>query len=303
MLWLRDFDNLSRLPGMSVFRKFSSKVGKEAICIIRPGGLGDMVLLTRALQEEGFDLNHFTWIGEKRNTPWLDYLGIPYSDYSNPIYFLDIMRGKFKFNYVINSEQHYGLSTLFAQRLLGKQSYLVGFKTNIRSDLYDKIIIYKENNHELSNLKNLIKDIPYSKNKVPEIVTNRSNHTVIALSGLQSAKRKLTIQQWHSIVKKTLEKNENVYLVGSKQDIVFATLFKIKNNNFHNVVGKYSFKEVIDLIKTAKEFVAIDSGLVHVADYFKTPSKVIIARDKYPKWRPLLEASECFHSLDLFLKH
>ena len=69
-LWLRSIDGLSRFaPSRSVVTgRFFGTI--ENVCVLRPGGLGDLVVLTRAALKHGIDLSALCWVVERRKVVW-----------------------------------------------------------------------------------------------------------------------------------------------------------------------------------------------------------------------------------------
>ena len=77
MLWLKKFDRMGNIfpKGMLRSARLPAET-RDRPCVVRPGGLGDLVILTRALIELGVSPTSVDWLVEKRNAIWLEYLGV-----------------------------------------------------------------------------------------------------------------------------------------------------------------------------------------------------------------------------------
>jgi len=75
LIFLKNLDGLSKLLpkalcGLGSGSIYLARESKKPT-IIRPGGLGDMVLLTEALKILGISPDFFDWVCEPRNSSWL----------------------------------------------------------------------------------------------------------------------------------------------------------------------------------------------------------------------------------------
>ena len=78
------------------------------VLIVRPGGLGDLVLCCIACEMLGRDPREFVWLIEKRTEPWARHLGLDYACYDRIDRRSLGLRARFPL--VINSEQRFGLA-------------------------------------------------------------------------------------------------------------------------------------------------------------------------------------------------
>src|SRR5689334_8574765 len=97
--------------------------------ILRPGGMGDLIVLCIAVEQLGLDPRDFFWVIERRSKVWARRLGLPHVCYDD-----DIIRQHWRlagrFPMVINSEQFFGLSQATALLACGRTSALTCFSTN-----------------------------------------------------------------------------------------------------------------------------------------------------------------------------
>ncbi|MCB0359656.1 MAG: hypothetical protein KDD44_08470, partial [Bdellovibrionales bacterium] len=156
MLWLKRFDGLARFSPRWALTIGTGPARSDAPVLVRPGGLGDLVLLTRAMQQCGYDVHGVRWIVEKRNAPWLSYLGIHHACYDSLTVIAAFLQGRLTAPVVVNTEQTFGLSTLFARRLAGRDGQVVGYSSNVRSDLYHRVVHYDRLRPELLSFADLL---------------------------------------------------------------------------------------------------------------------------------------------------
>ncbi len=295
MLWLKRFDRISLAYPRSLSRNRRAP-NTELPIILRPGGLGDMVLLTRAAGEAGLDLSQLLWIGERRNISWTSYLGLPALAYDSIPVFLRGVGGSPRSRVVINTEQTFGLAAVFASRLTAEGGVLAGFDSNIRADLHDRNVRYEHDRHELGSFVDLLEAGGLSgetpQRRLPDRAPGAGTHdgaAVIAFAGRESAVKSLSAAAWRAIVKLAAGSASTVVAVGTPSDRAFSeeVLTGRGGAAVENLVGKLSFAEVVDLVRGAARVVSVDSGLVHVADYCGVPADVIFPGGNPKKWQPL----------------
>ena len=304
-LWLRAIDPISRLIPAPLIPQ-ARNLSDFPVCLVRPGGLGDLVLLTRACFESGIEPRSLFWILESRNAIWADYLGLTYIRYDSVSDLYSCLSGKWGFHLVINSEQTFGLASIFSKRLTHSGGNLVGFLSNLRTDLFNMTVSHNlDSEHELTAFKRLISVIPQeSRNlhdtRVPQSLVRKGEHCVIAIAGRTARYKKLSIREWCALITRAKRYSSEVILVGSPMDIAFARqIVSCSNNTVKNLVGIVSFEEVVESIQTARRLLGVDSGLVHIADFFGIPSDVVFTESSPTRWGPLVAESFVLHRSQL----
>jgi len=140
-------------------------------------------------------------------------------------------------------------------------------------------------------------------------VTQTPGHVVLALAGLHQTEKARSFEDWKEILAEAtrLARESNcseVKVVGLAEDKQFACRLceegpglaepnQASNDSkgpssikLTNLVGELSFGSLVDELSSASRLVSIDSGLVHVADYFETPSTVFFFAGNLDRWRP-----------------
>jgi len=302
MMWLKRLDWLSRLVPGRLLRKVFSRTATRDICILRPGGLGDLVVLSRACLELGIDPRGLDWFLESRNAPWFDYLHIPYQMYHSPRELARLVLGSERYRTVINTEQYHGLASIFCGVLVSNSGEIFGFNKNPRADLYDHRISYDNSTqHELQAFRELLlagvklprRDPLILRNEiVPAITQSESDYVICGIGGLQDPKRLLSAEVWRGLIERACAEQKKVILVGSRTDQEFAAMVTAACSSVvENKVGILPFADVIQSIRGAKRYYGVDSGLLHIADFFAVPSTAIFTAEKINQWRPLTAES------------
>ncbi len=307
-LWLKRIDSLSTYVPRKLLTAWPRKHGAPgAVTIIRPGGLGDLVVLTRALLQLGVSLNRVTWVVERRNSVWLDYLHVPHLSY-------DTFSGLVKLSQlattnVINTEQYHGLAAVCARWLARSDCKVIGFAGHRRADLQDESVSHTPaTEHELSAFTRLLNDaftlVRFMPNGSSSSVATAPlitplltaeidpDKAVIGLGGSYAEDKALTTLQWQAIVHKAQADYKTVLLLGSQRELPLSKLLTTaRTASLQNLVGRIPFAETVNHLRSAGRFFGVDGGLMHIADFFEVPSSVVFPRDNVSQWRPLTPGS------------
>jgi hypothetical protein len=273
------------------FLKFFS-FGKDSdkCLVIRPGGMGDLVLFDLAIRNADLDVDSFIFAIQKRAEPWAKFRDLNYV-------LLDANFFKFMFfskhRFVICSEQFFASAADFSRFFLRKDSSLIGFDSNKRANIFTRQIDYDENLHESKNFQKLLNELPRLsiKSSVPKMnvsIIRNSDYCVLAIGGTDSESRNLDVERWLFLVKALNKENLPIYLTHSPQDWRIAeqlsramTISRIAN----------SFQESIEFIQGSAYLISVDSGMVHVASFFNVPARVLFTSANVVKWRPIASSS------------
>jgi len=132
-----------------------------------------------------------------------------------------------------------------------------------------------------------------------------SNYVVLHLGGNSWKERELSINVWYEVVRFLLNKNYKVIVVGKEGDLCTP----VTNDNFFNLIDKLTLSEIHQLIMSAKMFIGIDSGILHIAQCTNTKligiftcvdPKTRIFRQHYTK--SVVPTSECKFCLTYKIK-
>lgn len=289
-----------------IVRRFVGLTGRPNLgCIIRPGGLGDLVILTQAALRLNIDIWRLVWIVEKRNKPWCELLKLPFIAYDELSGVRLAARSREGFSWVIDTEQSHGLSAIFAARLTPHSGSIIGFSSSRGAHLYNHRV---QRNpmpvHEIEQFSKLLQEagaiVQFPKFDVgplwqpEELNVSRGNHVVLVLGGRQSATRAISVNTWVKLAQLAREFSDDIYLVGHPADTKFGVeLFVNAPWIKSNLVGRIDFTQVVRLIKSATRVIGVDSGLIHVASFFDIQTTALFVDEvNRQRWSPLAKGSE-----------
>lgn len=290
-------------------RKFSQSVNR--ILVIRPGGLGDAVLLIpsiKALKKSYPDSKLFV-LCEKRNSGVFQICGeidelFLYDDIRN----FDLYRAlKYKYDIVIDTEQWHKLSSITGY--LTRAPVRLGFDTNGRERLFTKSVSYSHDDYEAESFLNLVNEIipekycfdpdekfiflkDSAKNNYQCKIQTLSEQTdaVIGLFyGATVNERKWFLSRYAQLANRLMENNIGVIALGGKADLHeqydFLNLIN-RNSRFINLIGKTTLHETAEIISKTALFISADTGLMHLAYGLGTSTLSLFGAGIQKKWAP-----------------
>ena len=281
------------------------------ILVIRPGGIGDAVLilpLLASLKRKYPSANLYV-LAEKRNAavfytnPFLKHI------FLYDIFFSwDLLKLLFiKFDIAIDSEQFHYSSAIFA--FLTRARIRCGFNTNRRGYLFTHKTPYSQNNYEIESFLSLYYSLTgekitfdYTKPFFPldnkyliwakkRLAQLRGKITVTILPGTSVPQRRWPIDNYTKIVNWLLGLKINVVLCGGKKDIGFFPNIKkeLMENYFLNLSGKTSIPQIGGIIAVSDLFLSSDTGILHLAYALGRPTLSLFGPGIIEKWAPKSE--------------
>ena len=291
-------------PGPKLYKNRITK-----ILVIRPGGIGDAVLLLPFLKElkRTFSSVKIDILAEKRNMQVFSFVeGIIDNNYcyDNPGLIILLRRLK-KENYdiVFDTEQWHNLSAIFSF-LVGRKMR-VGFDTReARSQLYTHLAHYLQEKHEKDNFLEMLKvvspDTFIDSLRFPFIflsaqirdwakqVVPHSRPIAVCLSA-SIKERFWGVDNFSKICNYLISKNYSiVFLGGNRERNVFRRIFKgISNPEFvYDFVGKTNLNSTAALINLSKFYIGLDTGILHIAYALDVPTISLFGPGIKDKWAP-----------------
>jgi ADP-heptose:LPS heptosyltransferase len=208
------------------------------------------------------------------------------------------------FDWVIDTEQSFGLSTCFACRLTPSDHLILGFYKHRGLQLLDSTFtVDRTRIHEFVAFKGLfefasqhISILKLDKNPLNGLLPplDQTDNCVVVIGGRQSKERAFALKDWVKIVNRYKKDYEHIILVGHHIDTKFAVELMVACPFIYfNYVGRITFGQTVDLIRSARQVVGVDSGLIHVASFFDRPTYAVFANErKAINWGPLGRNSE-----------
>lgn len=281
------------------------------ILVIRPGGMGDMLLLLPAIEKirRRFPNSRIEWVCESRNLAVLRLVGlaenaIPYD--TSPFRLLAGL-WKMRYDVVIDTEQFHNFSAVLA--FLTGSAVRIGFKINPhRNLLYSHLVSYAVDEYEGKQFMRLlvplgIEDLAYrlegilfgiappaAPDRAPWLEKVRGLGPFVAIAPGSATRYKRWAPDRFAELARSLHDRRGlgVVVVGGKDAREAARLIEGpaegQSRPFLSLAGILSLAETAALIKEARLFVGTDSGLAHLAVAVGVPTVVIFGPSDHVKW-------------------
>jgi len=275
----------------------------HSILLIRPGGIGDAVLLAPTT----FQLKHshpdatITVLAEQRNAGV--FALIPDVDrvycYDRPSEFLAVVCNSY--DVVIDTEQWHRLSAVVAR--LVRSPIKIGFATNERRQMFTHGIAYSHDDYETESFLRLVStlcietttttDLAAPFLTIPEQVKSRAHNLLETLQsksylvifpGASIAERRWGAERFREVAILLANTGLPIVVVGGSVDQQDAAI--ITENLGVNLAGKTSLAETAAVIAGAALFIGADSGLLHIAVGLDILTVSLFGPGIAAKWAP-----------------
>lgn len=283
------------------FRRYKlfSQQNFQNVLFIRPGGIGDAVLLLPSIKElkSAFPHLKIDILCEKRNSGIFELSGDVDHIYLYDRDFELLKCLKNKYDVVIDSEQWHRLSAIVA--LLTWAPVRIGFATNERERLFTNKVSYCHDDYEVYSFLRLIEPfigyIPSFSHDEPfvDIEDNPasldghlSENTIAIFPGATVAERRWGGDRYGKVARVLIEKSYKVIIIGSKDDREDAAKIINIAPGAIDLTGKTTLKEVASILKRSKLLITADSGLLHLAVAVGTPTVSLFGSGIEKKWAP-----------------
>jgi len=280
------------------------------ILVIRPGGIGDAVLLYPALAalRQEFPGSVIHVLAEKRNAgiltdcPYID--GVLLYD-SSP---LGTLSGVIKEGYdiVIDTEQWHRMTAALAY--LTRARVRAGFATNERARQFTHPVTHNRGDYEAVSFLNLVsavtgKEYAFDEDK-PFLTIDRDKYgkAAAALGEFRAGKRAVvgiftgaTVKerQWGTrkfagLARSLAEDGLGIVLLGGPGDVESSAEVKrgLDYESVLDLTGKTSLMETAAVISMLDALVSGDTGLMHIAYGAGTPTVSLFGAGIEEKWAP-----------------
>ena len=282
----------------------ASTAGKDLIphsfLIIRPGGVGDAVLLIPAVNtlKENFPDIQITVLAEIRNASAFELC--PYVDevlhYDKPKELLKALRGNF--DVVIDTEQWHRLSAVVA-RLTGAP-VSIGYATNERKKLFTHSIHYSHDDYEAGSFLNLLTPLGISETYeimtpflvVPETSKIKAGTLLESLAcrpfvtifpGASIPERRWGTDKFALVAQRLSAKGIAIVVVGGKGEETDGDRI-IDGKRGLNLAGKTSLIETAAIIEKSSVLLSGDSGVLHMGVGLGRPTVSLFGPGIAKKW-------------------
>ncbi len=280
------------------------------ILVIRPGGIGDAVLLYPALAalRGEFPDSAIHVLAERRNAGILT--GCPYIDAvllydSSTLKILsDVIRGGY--DIVIDTEQWHRMTA--ALSYLTRASVRAGFATNERAGLFTHPVIHRREDYEAQSFLNLVSAVTGKKRTFDEdkpfLPIDRDKYgkslsaldefkrgkkgTVGIFTGATVKERRWGEEKFAPLSKELAREELGIVLLGGPGDVESSAEVKrgLDYKSVLDLTGKTPLMETAAVISALDLLVSTDTGLMHIAYGAGTPTVSLFGAGIEEKWAP-----------------
>jgi lipopolysaccharide heptosyltransferase II len=276
----------------------------ERILFIRPGGIGDAVLLIPALQafKSFFPTATIDILCEKRNAEvfTLSYVVRQIYLYDRGFDLITCLQNKY--DTVIDTEQWHRLSAVAG--FMTGAPVRIGFDTNERSRLFTHKIPYSHDDYEVYSFFHLIEPLlqekPFFDESLPFIEPpslperllkllqkkGDNNHLIAIFPGASVEERRWGAENFGRTAETLQKKGYQIIILGSFCDFHDAETIKKYARDSIDLTGKTSLREVAGIVKQCRLLITADSGLMHLAFAVGTPTVSLFGSGIEKKWAP-----------------
>ena len=275
---------------------------------IRPGGIGDAVLLVPAISalKKTFPGSSIDVLAEKRNAAVFLLCGDVNTvlQYDKPGDLVAAIRSGY--DVVIDTEQWHRLSSVVAR--LTRAPMLIGYDTNDRTKLFTHPISYSHDDHEIDSYLHLLEPLMERNDieiKPPFLSIFQQQSADIRRYLLPLAGKRLisifpggSIRQkhwgndrFHDALQLLVQQGYGIVLLGGEDDVLQAEEISGTQPSVISVCGKLSLIETAAIIKETDLLVSGDSGIMHMASALGTKVVALFGPSNATKWAPRSEQS------------
>lgn len=283
-------------------RRFPVTNRIKRILIIRPGGMGDAVLLLPMINfvNARFPDALIYVLCERRNMEIFAMCNnvdrvLCYDKCS------DLMESfQYRYDLVIDTEQWHRLSAVCA--FMTRAPIRVGFGTNQRRQLLTQSVDYHCEDYEVKSFLRLLESITetsfrFDPNEpflsvyghVPEglgLSQDDLSRLVCIFPGASIKERRWGGGKFGAVALALVQAGYRVVIVGGHDDTYLATEIKNVCADLLDVTGRTTLSETAIIIKNSAIFISGDSGLMHLAYALGTPTVSLFGASSQHKWSP-----------------
>jgi len=281
--------------------KVKRSVRISSILLIRPGGIGDAVLLIPAIQSirKQYPSAKITVLAERRNGA----VFLLCSEVNKVLLYdrlselFSALRGAY--DVVIDTEQWHRLSAVVAR--LTRAPMLIGFGTNERSRLFTHPVAYYQDDYEIDSFFRLLSplgiDAPELSDRflaVPDHAVQKSapllepllgKPFVAVFPGASIPERRWGEDRFRLVAELLAAFDVPVVVVGGKEDRGQGEMI-VSGGKGLNLAGRTSLAETAAIIERSALLLSGDSGLLHIAVGLGKPTVSLFGPGRAQKWAP-----------------
>jgi ADP-heptose:LPS heptosyltransferase len=280
----------------------------ERILVIRPGGMGDMLMLLPVLRQ----IKHL-WpdcelaiICERRNLDVLALFDLDHTAYAydaHPVQLWKALRST-RFDLCIDTEQFHNFSAVMG--IASGAPVRVGYKLNpMRISLYTHLVSYDVDGYELDQFRRLLSavDVDPGSGSLHGALLGNPDTTrampdpkliAIALSSMNRYKQ-WPFENTFTLIHTLGQRGYTVVLLGgADHTLPEAELSQITSlPHVRNRIGTCTLAQTAEALTHASVFVGCDSGLMHLSAALARPIVALFGPSDPRKWHSPDKSSIC----------
>ncbi|MGB9081174.1 MAG: glycosyltransferase family 9 protein [Desulfuromonadaceae bacterium] len=286
------------LPKASAPDRFSAR----QLLLIRPGGIGDAVLLIPVIHSlrSAFPSCTIDILAESRNADvFVLTTGVrSVYKYDNRLELITVLLNTY--DVVIDTEQWHRLSAVVAR--LVRAPVKIGFDTNERRRMFTHDISYDLRAYELDNFASLLKPLgvnfqhdvetvtlkspPQSVIKASQLLRpNISEPFIVIFPGASIPEKRWGADRFRSVVEMLSAFGVKIVVVGGKEDRQQGEVITAGGLGL-NLAGVTSLSETAAVIQKGALLLSGDSGVLHIAVGLGVPTVSLFGPGSVKKWAP-----------------
>ncbi len=278
------------------------KIPTHSILIIRPGGIGDAVLLAPAIitLKTKFPRVHITILAEQRNAGVFPL--IPGVDnmlcYDRLCEFIQALRGRY--DVVIDTEQWHRLSAVVSRLI--SAPIKIGFATNDRGRMFTHHVPYSHDDYEADSFANLLQPLGIGNEVVcrtarfltiPGAAAEKAalllepldgKPFVVIFLGASIPERRWGVERFGVVAATLADNGFKVVVVGGREDRAEGEI--IEGAEGLNLAGMTTLAETAAVIARSSLVISGDSGVLHIAVGLDIPTVSLFGPGIAAKWAP-----------------
>jgi heptosyltransferase II len=272
------------------------------LLLIRPGGIGDAVLLIPAIfaLRQKFPEAEITVLAERRNAaafslcPAVDLLLL----YDTPVDLVRAVRGGY--DVVIDTEQWHRLSAVVSR--LTRAPVSIGFASNERQRLFSHRIGYSHDDYEAQSFFKLLAPLgitPPAALRAPFLVVPGQDAAradallaplsggrfVVIFPGASIAERRWGAERFREVARRLAAAGIPVVVVGGGDDAEQGEVI-VQGTCGLNLAGRTTLAETAAVIARSSLLLSGDSGVLHIAVGLAVPTVSLFGPGIEAKWGP-----------------
>jgi ADP-heptose:LPS heptosyltransferase len=271
------------------------------ILIIRPGGIGDAVLLAPTLQclKTAHPLAGLDVIAESRNSQVFQMIREIRSvyRYDRLAEFRQVLVKPY--DVIIDTEQWHRLSAVVCRLIRSRLK--IGFATNDRNQMFTHSVDYDLDQYEVQSFLDLLKplgvqnlipdslrtlDIPEAACQVADELLRPVQQPFLALfAGASIPEKRWAVKNFQDVLDWCLGEKLSVVLVGGVHDAAVNEQIA-SGRPVTNLAGRTNLAGTAAILERAVCVISGDSGVLHLAAVLNRPTVSLFGPSNMHKWAP-----------------